>query len=1282
MARFSDKSFGNQKAKKAKSLDTKDLAALQAFAKSKKVDAKTKRSNTFWDFLDTISRPSRAIAGLADTEGGDNPLQSALKNLTGEKKSSWAKNLKRGGMGEGSKIFGDFTTTDAVGTGLDMVLDPLNLIGVGVASKAVKIGKGAGSVALNSSGRNLLKTATTNAVKATEAAPIARAMKGNVAGQLADNAFFDSLRRESLRKMITKNPQKYGHLVDKGGIKATIPFTGRGKSIVPGSVFGQVGEAAKAVPVIGAAAKGIDRVGSEIGNQFKVGKRLRDVGGEALADEVDVMATRLSNAKDVGTRIENTFRNVLKANMPESYKTGFKGQLRDEGLKRFADDIANAVEDKTFREALLKENPNLDKVIREYQKLTSQVAKNEGELRAAVNGAGLLEDYVPHLFKESDDVVASALTRIGIKPKGFFLNHRVTDKTMRQIAEEAKKRGITLTPLNSYEGLAARYEASERALAKLGMRKSAERIGVVDDVADLAKGVKQDARANLRSAFKENKAAFRARTKAENLATGLSENRGRQVMQQFSDENRGLNQAFDASASAGKAENTLERMKLADTLEQGRGAAASLKNEALQKEVTRLMSKGFARSREGKALLKSLGLKKLTQADAMAIASDKLAKPGNLTQGMKALGLDNLLEEGVYGGTKNRPAFQQATGEEGVLKEAINQLGVKPPSEKQLAQAGVRAQTKTNELGQAVDVATNRVNQGRLGMVGDNPANSGRMNQLRKGEDALQEKFADNVTSARTNIESVNARIDYTKRLMQASENITKDFKVDDAFKRVEDAKAEGWIESKAFGMEGILLPPAQAKEFDRLMESMARKQGDLGKYMDKAMGFWKGAITQPFPAFHIRNKIGNLFNGAYLGGVKPNELGQYFADYKLMGKAKPGATFKIGHQTFTAEQLQQLGILNSGQAAKEFAGFNRDFGKFAPVRNLSAVGNWFENQDRFALFANRIRNGDSVDEAVKHVNKFLFNYSNQTATVKNMGRLIPFFTWTANNIPLQLEQLARQPGKYANLGIAFQNTVSDEQLENLPEYARDGFALQFMQREDGQGNTIASVFRNIGIPMEDLARLNRGSFGETFEREVMGSVAPPLKFLMENATGRDFYRGQDMEDLATTYGNRAKNLPKEIKDMLDYREETYTAADGTERTISYVDPKKWRFYESLPTSRASGVIFGSQKPANTQQAISDAAIRAIMPGGVSEYNLSIEAEKRQREELKALQDALVQLGILKKYETVYQPKTDAEKAQAEADKTKGKSFTERQAAEKKKRERERQKAKEQTASR
>lgn len=172
------------------------------------------------------------------------------------------------------------------------------------------------------------------------------------------------------------------------------------------------------------------------------------------------------------------------------------------------------------------------------------------------------------------------------------------------------------------------------------------------------------------------------------------------------------------------------------------------------------------------------------------------------------------------------------------------------------------------------------------------------------------------------------------------------------------------------------------------------------------------------------------------------------------------------------------------------------------PMDTGRAVGGVIEDNARLALFYDAIMKGESADQAAEKVYKFLFNY-NELAKGKGetIRRFIPFFSWLRGNVPLQVEQLIKQPGKYARIKKVLRwlegETKTAEDDKDLPDWLKSGaYATLRKPFSDSQGRPLIA---RMGLPAEDLAKL--GS-----PRETLASLSPALKIPLELALNRNIF--------------------------------------------------------------------------------------------------------------------------------------------------------------------------------
>jgi hypothetical protein len=280
-------------------------------------------------------------------------------------------------------------------------------------------------------------------------------------------------------------------------------------------------------------------------------------------------------------------------------------------------------------------------------------------------------------------------------------------------------------------------------------------------------------------------------------------------------------------------------------------------------------------------------------------------------------------------------------------------------------------------------------------------------------------------------------------------------------------ASEMGGVETRIPELKGLKFEPEIAKHIETYYKSMNPEEirGVL-RVFDAVQNWWKGQALIS-PAYHIRNAVGNLWNN-FLAGV--NNPTSYIDAGKIQLGKNIDFVDDIGRNWTGKQVLEEAkknGVLNQGWYAgdieKEITG---EMGKanFNPLsqnnivfKGNQKVGSVVENNARLANFIQQLKKGLPVEDAALEVKKYLFDYTDLTWNEKNvLKRAMPFYTFTRKNVPLQLQNLITQPGKYSglekvvqaaeNIGMGEDNPANEKYLS---DYIKSNTAMRVNFNKD-----------------------------------------------------------------------------------------------------------------------------------------------------------------------------------------------------------------------------------------
>lgn len=425
-----------------------------------------------------------------------------------------------------------------------------------------------------------------------------------------------------------------------------------------------------------------------------------------------------------------------------------------------------------------------------------------------------------------------------------------------------------------------------------------------------------------------------------------------------------------------------------------------------------------------------------------------------------------------------------------------------------------------------------------------------------EGQTFFKTKFDEAFTDYVRGAASQNAS---TKKFYDALANSLFD---NDTYAKVaKDGEKVGWGYTKIKGNKLIEkfesykpIMTDEAKEMGELLQKFADKDViidkqfatalDVASKTDKAQlnplfRVWDGMnnVFKKFstltPGFHMRNIIGNSTD-MVLSGVNPAQLPVYYkkaaniwnkAD-DLIEKASRGALNEAESKQFKIlKQFYEGGFADAvtkGQGLEEVARKVNSQTK-NPINKVAKwsidANNKVDAYNRLALllYANdnptylaKLGKKTPID-AVRHV---LFDPDNLSDAEKSFKRVIPFYTFTKQNLMFQADNLMKNTGRYSKLYKAIRDGYNDLPEDSYQSFQRDNMQIPLpFLNDDGE-----QLFIKTNLPVSDL-----GEFLSNPIQRTLSSTSPVIKAPVEMVTGKSLFTGDD---------TRYNTLSKTLQDM------------------------------------------------------------------------------------------------------------------------------------------------------
>lgn len=403
-----------------------------------------------------------------------------------------------------------------------------------------------------------------------------------------------------------------------------------------------------------------------------------------------------------------------------------------------------------------------------------------------------------------------------------------------------------------------------------------------------------------------------------------------------------------------------------------------------------------------------------------------------------------------------------------------------------------------------------------------------------------------------------------------------------------------------------FILPTPIANGFDETMQARdfiktAFGGSELGRAMldssDAALDFLKKTVTIPFPAYWVRNLVGDQFFRLADGGLNAISPGVYAETAGLLEKGGKSRSVTLGSgQILDGPTFQKILRENGIQFDnKEFLEIMKDTGKLnikkliqkeqgilktAKSGDIGAtfdvasqkLRDKFENFFRANHLLHRLKGGDSVRDAVRLTGDALIDYRDLSGTEQALfRRMFFFYGWMSKATKKTITSLFTSPGDLqvqlkSARGLA-EFFADDNAAPSVDEFDRKTLnsltALEqvaFPIGRDKEGKPITgrgfglplntllenfSVFAPREMSLSELSEVAQDSTTRTLQKLTAGTN-PILKTIAEQLTGRNLFFDKPLDSKflrrLPSFESAAKKLagtpfdviPPEVAEALD----------------------------------------------------------------------------------------------------------------------------------------------------
>lgn len=319
---------------------------------------------------------------------------------------------------------------------------------------------------------------------------------------------------------------------------------------------------------------------------------------------------------------------------------------------------------------------------------------------------------------------------------------------------------------------------------------------------------------------------------------------------------------------------------------------------------------------------------------------------------------------------------------------------------------------------------------------------------------------------------------------------------------RVVDTTEEGW--SEIYGL-GVQMPDELLKVWKPNLDKLrsVANQGPFMKVLRETVNFFKIYATSSV-GFFVRNGFSATFMN-HVAGVQSEHMLMGIRAARAIGKGPdewkkflsklPPEQAAIYETAWRATEATGRGMSDELVGLSIRGSFGEKVTNNAYTRLFQNKNNFVERAVRMPMAIDSLTRGQTFDQAVARISRYHFDYSDMSNVDEAMRKVVPFWTWTSRNVPLQVVEQWAHPQAYITYDkIASSSPVGDDVI--MPKWIGDWnpIAIGGINSEGGQW-----------VVTPDLPNVRLGQQLESITNpaKLIGQLTPLLKVPIEMSFGK-----------------------------------------------------------------------------------------------------------------------------------------------------------------------------------